>query len=91
MSKLSKVLVAVGAIAGVVVVAIVLSRRPGKGPESDLQVSVSEPTSAATVETNRSSFFIKRARQHPLKARPVTGRWGSRPPRPILSLPGRTR
>ena len=34
MSKLSKLLVVVGAIAGVVVVAIVLSRRPGKGPES---------------------------------------------------------
>jgi len=63
MSKLSKVLVAVAAIAGVVVVAMVLSQRPGKGPESDLQVSVSEPTPAATVETNRSSFFIKRARQ----------------------------
>ena len=46
MSKLSKVLIAVVAIAGVVVVGIVLSRRPGKGPESDLQVSVSEPTSS---------------------------------------------
>ena len=70
MSKLSKVLVAVAAIAGVVVVAMVLSRRPGKGPESDLQVSVSEPTPAATVETNRSSFFIKRARQRSSPSHP---------------------
>jgi hypothetical protein len=65
MSKLSKVLVTVGAIAGVVVVGILLSRPPEKGPESDVQVSVSEPTPAATAETNRSSFFAKRVRRHP--------------------------
>ena len=70
MSKLSKLLIAVGAIASVVLVGIVLSRRPGKGPESDLQVSVSEPTPAATAETNRSSFFTKRAR----RSRPKPGR-----------------
>jgi hypothetical protein len=76
MSKLSKVLVLVAAVAGVVVVAIVLSRRPGKGPESDLQVSVSEPTPAATVETNRSAFFIKRARQRPAQSPAGEGSMG---------------
>ena len=40
MSKLSKLLVTVGAIAGVVLVGIVLSRRPGKTPEADTQASV---------------------------------------------------
>jgi hypothetical protein len=77
MSKLSKVLVTVGAIAGVVVVGIVLSRRPGKGPESDLQVSVSEPTPAATAETNRSSFFTKRARQRPSQSPTDDGPMGA--------------
>jgi len=65
MSKLSNVLVTVGAIVGVVVVAMVLSRRPKKGPESDVQVSASEPIPAATVGTNRSSFFTKGVRRHP--------------------------
>jgi hypothetical protein len=65
MSKLSKVLVTVGAITGVVVVAIVLSRRPSKGPESNRQVSVSEPTPAATAETNSSSSFTRGVRRHP--------------------------
>jgi len=63
MSKLSKLLITVGTIAGVVLVAIVLSRRPGNGPESATQVSVSEPTAAATAETNRPPFFTKRVRR----------------------------
>ena len=68
MSKLSKVLVAAGAIAGVVVVGIVLSRRPGQGPESDTQVSASEPTPPASAETNGSSFFTKHVRRQPAPA-----------------------
>ena len=44
MSKLSKLLIIVGAITGVVLVGIVLSRRPGKGTgEPTRQASVSEP------------------------------------------------
>ena len=65
MSKLSKLLIVVGAIAGVVLVGIVLSRRGSKGPETDTQPSVSEPTPPAPAETNRSSFFTKRARRQP--------------------------
>jgi hypothetical protein len=77
MSKLSNVLVTVGAIAGVVVVAIVLSRRPEKGPESDAQVSASEPIPAATAETNRSSFFTKGVRRHPSQGRADDGSMGA--------------
>ena len=77
MSKLSKVLVTVGAIAGVVVVAIVLSRRPGKGSESDPQVSVSEPTLAATAATNSSSFVTKRVRRHPSQSPAGDGATGA--------------
>ena len=77
MSKLSKVLVTVGAIAGVVVVAIVLSRRPEKSPESDAQGSVSEPTPAATVGTNRSPFFTKHERQHPSQSPAGDGSMGA--------------
>jgi hypothetical protein len=68
MSKLSKLLIAVGAIIGVLVAAMVLSRQPGKGPESDLQVPVSDPPPAATVETNRSAFFTKRVRPRPAQS-----------------------
>jgi len=77
MNKLSKVLVTVGAIAGVVVVGILLSSRPGKGPESDVQVSVSEPTPGATAETNRSSSFTKRARRHPSQSPAGDGSMGA--------------
>lgn len=65
MSKPSKLLIAAGTVAGVVLVAIVLLRRPRNGSESATQESVSEPTPAATTETNSSSFFTKRARRHP--------------------------
>ena len=64
MSKSSKLLIAAGAIAGVVLVAIALSRRPHNGSESATQGSGSEPTAGATAETNRSAFFTKRARRH---------------------------
>jgi len=77
MSKLSNVLVTVGAIAGVVVVAMVLSRRPEKGQESDVQVSASEPTPAATVGTNRSSFFTKGVRRHPSQSPTDDGSMGA--------------
>lgn len=62
MSKLSKLLIVVGIITGVVLVGIVLSRRNSKGPEADGQASVSEITPAQSEETNRPSFFSKRAR-----------------------------
>jgi hypothetical protein len=65
MSKLSKLLIAVGAIAGVVVVGILLFQRPSKRPESDTQASVAEPTAPAPAETNHSSFFTRHARRQP--------------------------
>jgi len=77
MSKLSKLLITVGTIAGVMMVAIVLSRRPSNGPESATQVSVSEPTPAATAETNRSSFLTKRARRHPSQSPAGDGSLGA--------------
>lgn len=64
MSKSSKLLITVGTAAGVVLVAIVLSRWPHNGPESATQVSVSEPAAADTAETSRSPFFTKRVRRH---------------------------
>jgi hypothetical protein len=63
MSKLSKLLIVVGAITGAVLVGIVLSRRSGKAPETDAQASISEPSPLAPEETNRSSFFNKRPRR----------------------------
>jgi hypothetical protein len=64
MSKLSKLLIALGVIACVVlVVGVVLSQRNSKGPETDLQASTPEPTPAAPEETNRSSFFTKPVRR----------------------------
>jgi hypothetical protein len=68
MSKLSKMLVTVGAIAGVAVVMIVLSRRPDIAPENDLPVSGAERTSAATAETNHSTFFTRLGRRHPAQS-----------------------
>jgi hypothetical protein len=65
MSKLSKLLIVVGAIAGVVLVGIVLSRSDSKGPETHTQPSLAEPTASAPVETNRSPFFTKRTRRQP--------------------------
>jgi hypothetical protein len=70
MSKSSKLLIVVGAIAGVVLVGIVLSRRDSKVPETATQPSVVEPTPPAPPETNRSSFFTKRARRLP--SQPLT-------------------
>lgn len=60
MSKLSKLLIVVGAITGAVIVGIVLSGRSGKAPETDAQESISEPSPPAPDETNGSSFFNKR-------------------------------
>jgi hypothetical protein len=59
-SKLSKLLIVVGAITGAVIVGIVLSGRSGKAPETDAQESISEPSPPAPDETNGSSFFNKR-------------------------------
>jgi len=77
MSKLSQVLVTVGAISIVVGVAIVLSRRPAKDPESDQQVSDSEPTPATAAETNQSSFFTKHPRQSPSQSPTGDGSLGA--------------
>ena len=63
-----RVLLTIAAVASVVVVGIVLSQRPGKGPESDTPVSASEPAPVADVETNRSSFFTRRTRQGPAQS-----------------------
>jgi hypothetical protein len=68
MSKRSKLLIAVGVLAGVVLVAIMLSRRPSGGPVSDTQASVTEPTAPAPAETNRPSVFTKRARRQSAQA-----------------------
>ena len=63
MSKLSKLLIVVGALTGAVLVGIVLSGRSGKAPETDAQASISEPSSLTPEETNGSSFFNKRLRR----------------------------
>jgi hypothetical protein len=65
MSKLSKLLIAAGTIAGVVIIAVMLSRRPGNAPESAAPESVSEPTPAVTAATNSSPFFTRRVRRSP--------------------------
>ncbi len=65
MSKLSKLLIAVAIVAGVLLVAIALSRRGSKGPETDPQVSVAEPAPPAPAETSRPPFFTKRPRRQP--------------------------
>ena len=77
MSKPSKLLIAALTVAGVVLVVVVLFRRPSKGPESATEVSVSEPTPAATTETNSSSFFSQRARRHPSQSPAGDGSLGA--------------
>jgi hypothetical protein len=63
MGKMSKLLIIVGAVTGVVLVGIVWSRWPGKSSEADTAESVSEPTLPAPEETNGTSFFSKRAQR----------------------------
>jgi hypothetical protein len=63
MSKLSKLLVAIGALALVAFLGIVLSRRAGSEPEADAQASVTEPTAPAAEETNHAAFFTNRAQR----------------------------
>src|ERR1035441_1835903 len=63
MSKSFKLLILIGAITGVVIVGIYLSRRSDTAPEADAQASLSDPTSPDTEETNRSAFFNQRARR----------------------------
>jgi len=63
MSKLSKLLIAAATVAGVVLVAIALSRHGSQAPEPDTQVSAAEPAPAAPAETKRSTFFSKRPRR----------------------------
>jgi hypothetical protein len=63
MSKLSKLLIVVGAFAGVAFLGIVLSRRAGSATGADEQASIAEPTPPAPEETNHPSFFTKRARR----------------------------
>ncbi len=61
MSKLTKLLITVGAVAGVILVAVSLSRRGGQGPEPEALAPAIEPASPA--ETNRFSSFAKRPRR----------------------------
>lgn len=68
MSKLSKFLILVGAVAGVLLVGILFSRRNTKAPESDTTVSVSEASAPAPVESNRPSIFNKRVRRLPAQS-----------------------
>lgn len=63
MSKLSKLLIAAATFAGVVLIAIALTRRGGKAPEADTQVSAAEPAHSAPVETKRPGSFNKRPRR----------------------------
>ena len=84
MSTLPKLLIAAGAVAGVVLVGIVLSRPGGKGPETGIQPSVAEPTPPAPAETNRSSFFTKRTRQQP--SQPLTSEGLVRAPSAATNL-----
>ena len=66
MSKLSKLLIGVVAIAGLAFLGLVLSRRPGSEPEADPQASITEPTTPPTEETDQSSLLPERApRQAP--------------------------
>ena len=73
MSKLSKLLIVVGAVAGAVIVGIVLSDRSGKEPETDAQASISEQTPPAPDETNGSSFFNQRPRRQASQTMPDGG------------------
>lgn len=77
MSKLTKLPIVVGTVAGVVLVAIALSRRGSKGPETEPPVSATEPAPPAPAETNRPSFFTKRPRRQPAhpaaQGQPVEG------------------
>ncbi len=65
MSRPLKVVITAGTVAGVLALAIVLSRRPRSGSEQATQDASSEPTAAATAETNSSSFFTRRVRRNP--------------------------
>jgi hypothetical protein len=60
MTKLSKLLIAIGAITGVVLLGILLAGLSGKEPEPDAQESTSEPAPPADEETNPSSIFSNR-------------------------------
>ena len=77
MSTLPKLLIAAGAVAGVVLVGILLSRPGSKAPETDIPPSVAEPTPPALAETNRSSFFTKRTRRQPSQALTNEGLMGA--------------
>jgi len=52
-------------VAGVVALAMVLSRRPRGGSEQATQEASSEPTTAASAEANSSLFFTRHARRNP--------------------------
>jgi hypothetical protein len=65
MSKLSKFLILVVVVTGVVLVGLVLSRRNAPGPDPDLQASATEPTASAPEATNGSSFFTRHEPRKP--------------------------
>ena len=61
MRTLPKLLIGLGAIAGVVLVGVRLGQPGGKGPEANTQPATDPPTSPAPAETKRPSFFSKRS------------------------------
>jgi hypothetical protein len=65
MSKLSKLLVVVVALAGLVLVGFVLSRRDSKAPETGMPPSLSEPSPPPQGKTDHSTFFTKRVHRGP--------------------------
>ena len=70
MSKLTQLLIAAGAFAGVILVAVILSRRGGQALETEVQAPATEP--ASPVETNRSSSFAKRPRRQSVHTAAMT-------------------
>jgi hypothetical protein len=62
-SKLSKLLILVGAITGAALIGLALSGRSGKAPETDAQSSMSEQTPPDPEDTNGTSFFNQRPRR----------------------------
>ena len=65
-----KVLTGLGAVAGIVFVALVLGGVRSKGPQTDTPSAAVEPPSPAAAETNSRSFFSKRPPRSP--SQPLT-------------------
>ena len=65
MSKLSKLLIAIGIIAGVVLAAVILSRQSDKGRGPEAQAAVSESNSPEAAQTSHSRFFTRHELEPP--------------------------